>query len=50
MNEFTAFRDYMERNFFYGAKNPLPDKDFFNHLYTMDQEACDILIFLNLLY
>ena len=50
MNHFALFRKDMEKNLLCGAESPMSDEDFFQLLYSMDQEEYGIFIALDILY
>ena len=50
MNHFALFRKDMEKNLLCGAESPMSDEDFFQRLYSMDQEEYGTFIALDILY
>ncbi len=50
MNHFALFRTHIAEELFCGIKDPISDEDFFQRLYSMDQEDYGAFIALDILY
>ena len=50
MNSFALFRAHMEKELLCEAESPVSDEDFFQRLYSMNQEEYGVFIALDILY
>ena len=50
MDRFALFRAYIEEELLCEAENPVSDEDFFQRLYSMNQEEYGVFVALDILY